>query len=54
MAQEKKNIGCGIFLVLIGVVLLAQQMGWFYVDATWALPAVIIIVGLVKLFDALR
>jgi len=54
MAQEKKNIGCAVLLVLLGVVLLAQQMGWFYLDAAWVLPALIITVGVVKLIDALR
>jgi len=54
MAKEKKNIGCGVFLILLGVVLLAERMGWFYLDAVWILPAVIITVGVVKLIDALR
>jgi hypothetical protein len=54
MAQDKQSIGCGVFLVLAGVVMLAERMGWFYVDATWILPGIIILVGVVKLIDALR
>ena len=54
MTKEKKNIGCGVFLIFLGIVLLAERLGWFYVDAQWILPGVIIFIGVIKLIDALR
>ena len=54
MAEDKKNIGCGVFLVLAGLVLVAERMGWILLDAAWLLPGVLIAVGIVKVIDALR
>jgi|GEM_PF-1582590 len=52
--HNQKGVGCGVFLVLLGVGLIAQRMGWFRLDTVWLLPAALIAVGLAQIFDALR
>jgi len=54
MATTKKRLGCGVFLVLVGAVLLARQMGWVPFDLEWFLPAALIAWGLAEVIDAIR
>lgn len=52
--DRDKGIGCGVFLILIGVALVADRMGWISFKAVWLLPAVLIALGVGEVFDALR
>ena len=48
-----ENIGCGLFLLIAGVVLLAERMKWIpAVD--WLLPAVLVSCGVGMLVQAIR
>jgi hypothetical protein len=52
--DKSKGIGCGVFLILIGIALVADRMGWISFKAVWFLPAVLIALGVGEVFDALR
>jgi len=55
MADPKnENLGCGIILVLAGVVIRAQRMGWVQVDIEWLFPLALIAWGLFYVLKALR
>lgn len=52
--KERKGIGCGVFLILVGVGLFAERMGWFPFSMIWFLPAAFIAWGIAEIVDALR
>ena len=47
-------IGFGIFLLIAGLALLAERMGWMPNDIEWGLPLVLITWGLSTLIEKLR
>ncbi|MGA0332483.1 MAG: LiaI-LiaF-like domain-containing protein [Kiritimatiellia bacterium] len=53
-SAKNENLGCGIFLVLVGVSLLAERMGWIPFDAEWLLPVALIAWGLSYVLRALK
>jgi hypothetical protein len=52
--KERKGIGCGVFLILVGIGLLGERLGWFPFSTIWFLPAAFIAWGIAVIFDALR
>lgn len=51
---KKKGIGCGVFLILVGVGLFAERLGWFPFNTIWFLPAAFIAWGIGEIYDAIR
>ena len=52
--KETKGIGCGVFLILVGVGLFAEKMGWLPFGTAWFLPAVFIAWGIGEIYKAVR
>ncbi len=52
--KEHKGIGCGVFLILVGIGLFAERMGWFPFNTVWFLPAAFVAWGMAEIFDAFR
>lgn len=52
--KNKQSIGCGVVLLLLGLGLIAQKMGWFQLNAEWLVPGALVAAGLVMILDALR
>ena len=52
--KERKGIGCGAFLILVGVGLFAERMGWFPFNMVWFLPAAFVAWGFAEIFEAFR
>ncbi len=52
--KERKGIGCGVFLILVGVGLFAERMGWFPFSMVWFLPAAFVAWGIAEIFEAIR
>ncbi len=52
--KERKGIGCGVFLILVGIGIFAERMGWFPFDSVWFLPAAFIAWGIAEIYDATR
>lgn len=52
--KQRKGIGCGVFLILVGVGLFAERMGWFPFNMVWFLPAAFVAWGIAVLFDVFR
>ncbi len=52
--RERKGIGCGVFLILVGVGLFAERMGWFPFNMVWFLPAAFVAWGIAEIFEAIR
>jgi hypothetical protein len=50
--KERKGIGCGVFLILVGLGLFAERMGWFPFSMVWFLPAVFVAWGIAEIFEA--
>ncbi len=50
-AGNSKGIGFGIFLVVAGIVLLAERLGWFPTGVDWLFPAALIIWGASELYQ---
>lgn len=51
--NSRKGIGFGLFLVLAGVVLLAERFGWLPSATDWFFPAVLIAWGAGELYQRL-
>jgi hypothetical protein len=47
---EQKGIGFGLFLLVAGLVLLAERMGWFPAGADWFFPVLLIAWGASELY----
>jgi hypothetical protein len=52
--SKDRRIGCGVFLILVGVGLFAERMGWMPFNTIWFLPAVFVAWGVAELYEALR
>jgi len=52
--RERKGIGCGVFLILVGVGIFAERMGWFPFNMVWFLPAAFVAWGIAEIFEATR
>lgn len=52
-SAKKQNLGLGIFLLLVGFGLLAQQMGWISFDPRLLLPIGLMAWGLSYILKAL-
>lgn len=52
--EAKKGIGFGLFLLLAGVALLAQRLGWLPTEADWFFPAILIAWGAGELYQRLK
>lgn len=52
-AGNSKGIGFGIFLLVAGIVLLAERTGWLPTGVDWLLPAALIIWGASELYQRL-
>ena len=50
--QERKGIGCGVFLILVGIGIFAERMGWFPFDSIWFLPGAFIVWGIAEIYEA--
>jgi hypothetical protein len=48
------SIGWGVFLLLAGVVLLTEKLGWLPNGADWLLPVILIAWGASELYRHLR
>lgn len=52
--RQRKGVGCGVFLILVGIGLFAERMGWFPFNMVWFLPAAFVAWGIAVLFDVFR
>ena len=52
--KDGDGIGCGVFLILVGVGLFAERMGWFPFSTVWFLPAAFVAWGIAEIYEALR
>ena len=52
--HERKGIGCGVFLIIVGVGIFAERMGWFPFNTVWFLPAAFVAWGIAVIYDAVR
>ncbi len=52
--KDREGIGCGVFLILVGVGLFAERMGWFPFSTVWFLPAAFVAWGVAEIVEALR
>ncbi len=53
-AHKAETAGFGIFLILAGVIVLAQQLGWIPQNLDWVLPVLLIIWGASDLYSRYR
>jgi hypothetical protein len=53
-APQRGGIGFGLFLVLAGLALLAEKLGWLPVHGDWLFPALLIAWGAGELYQRLR
>jgi hypothetical protein len=51
---KRRGIGCGVFLIILGVGLFADRMGWFPFNTVWLLPAAFVAWGIGQIYTALR
>jgi hypothetical protein len=49
----RKGIGFGMFLLIAGLALLAERLGWLPEGSDWLFPAVLIAWGLGELYQRL-
>lgn len=52
--SEHKGIGFGLFLVLAGLALLAERLGWLPNSFDWLLPVILIAWGCSELLQRLK
>jgi len=52
--KKRKGIGCGVFLILVGVGIFVERMGWFPFNMFWFLPAAFVAWGIAEIFAAFR
>jgi hypothetical protein len=48
------GIGCGVFLIIVGLGLFAERMGWFPFSMVWFLPAAFVAWGIAEIYKAVR
>jgi hypothetical protein len=51
---KRRGIGCGVFLIILGLGLFADRMHWFPFDTVWLLPAAFVAWGIGQIYTALR
>jgi hypothetical protein len=51
--NSRKGIGFGLFLLLAGIVLLAERFGWLPTATDWFFPAILIAWGVGELYQRL-
>lgn len=49
---HRESFGWGVFLLLIGLGMLAERMGWMPANAGWLLPVIFIAWGAGKIYGA--
>ena len=54
IVHKAETAGFGIFLVLAGVIVLAQQLGWIPPNLNWVFPLILIIWGASDLYSRYR
>ena len=52
--QHKGGIGFGLFLLLAGLALLAERLGWLPSQGDWFFPAVLIAWGISELYSRMK
>lgn len=52
--QEMGSIGFALFLLLAGLVLLGQRLGWFPGEFDWLFPVILITWGASEIYQRLR
>jgi len=50
-SDNKPSLGWAVFILIAGVALLAERLGWIPGDIKWGLPAVLIAFGVAMLFS---
>ena len=48
---QRKGIGCGAFLILVGVGMFAERVGWIP-ESDWLLPAALVALGAGVIYNA--
>jgi hypothetical protein len=49
--SSKPSLGWAVFILIAGVALLAERLGWIPSDVQWGLPAVLIAFGVTMLYS---
>jgi len=49
--SSKSSLGWAVFILIAGVALLAERLGWIPRDVQWGLPAVLIAFGVAMLYS---
>lgn len=49
-----KGIGFGVFLVVAGLALLSERLGWVSPNADWLFPAILIAWGASEIYQRLK
>ena len=52
--QEKASIGFALFLLLAGLVLLGQRLGWLPGQFDWLFPVILIAWGASEIYQRMR
>lgn len=52
--DTSEGIGCGVFLLLAGLLMLGKELGWIPFNAEWLLPAILIAWGCGLIYKELR
>jgi hypothetical protein len=53
-SSNKPSLGWAVFILIAGIALLAERLGWIPSDVKWGLPAVLIAFGVTMLFSYFR
>lgn len=51
--RTRPGIGFGLFLLLAGIVLLAERFGWLSAKVDWLFPVILIVWGASELYKRL-
>lgn len=49
--SNKPSFGWAVFILIAGIALLAERLGWIPSDVQWGLPAVLIAFGVTMLYS---
>ena len=52
--DTSEGIGCGVFLLLAGLLMLGKELGWIPFNAEWLFPAILIAWGCGTIYKALK
>jgi hypothetical protein len=53
-SPEKRSIGFGLFILIAGLVLLGERLGWLPHNIDWLFPAILIAWGVSELYQRLK